>query len=324
MKIPKIHRGIAVLSFIFSQLFAIAQQPAKTDDATHLMGEWFCGANQNDIYQIKSDKTTQHFGDKGTWLLSNNLLTISWENGYRLTIDTTQTGTPITGNSYPPGRNQPDILNFTHKGSTGTVTPTGPTLPITHTLTSADGRKMEVTILSKSETAIKAKRADGKECEIALDKLSAADKAFVAMSKNFDSIPFDGNTINYGRHIIIRVKNDIFAIETKGIPRTNPIKGDRCIYAIEYTIRSISKIGTAKKIISGVADENAKNPQPPIKCKFFTLLWSAGGDAAGCIYIKGQPDDMLPSGLEYYSEQFATIENINSQIDPNKWVRVTK
>lgn len=54
------------------------------------------------------------------------------------------------------------------------------TMPVAHTLTSADGRTIDVTILSKSDTAIKAKKADGKEAEITLDKLSEADKAFVA------------------------------------------------------------------------------------------------------------------------------------------------
>ena len=58
------------------------------------------------------------------------------------------------------------------------VTPA--TLPVAHTLTSKDGRTIDVTILSKSDTAIKAARADGKEFEIALDKLSDADKAFIA------------------------------------------------------------------------------------------------------------------------------------------------
>jgi hypothetical protein len=53
-------------------------------------------------------------------------------------------------------------------------------LPVARTLTSADGRTIDVTILSKSDTAIKAKKADGKEFEITLDKLSEADREFVA------------------------------------------------------------------------------------------------------------------------------------------------
>ena len=60
------------------------------------------------------------------------------------------------------------------------VSPKAGTLPTTRTLTSTDGRTIDVTILSKSPTAITAKKADGKEFEIALDKLSEADRAFVA------------------------------------------------------------------------------------------------------------------------------------------------
>jgi hypothetical protein len=53
-------------------------------------------------------------------------------------------------------------------------------MPVARTLTSADGRKMDVVILSKTATGIKAKRTDGKEVELTLDKLSDADKAFVS------------------------------------------------------------------------------------------------------------------------------------------------
>jgi hypothetical protein len=60
------------------------------------------------------------------------------------------------------------------------ITPTTQTMPVARTLTSSDGRAIDVTILSKSDTAIKAKKADGKEVEITLDKLSDTDKTFVA------------------------------------------------------------------------------------------------------------------------------------------------
>ena len=66
------------------------------------------------------------------------------------------------------------------------IAPTAQTMPVARTLTSADGRTIEVTILSKSATAIKAKKADGKEFKIALDKLSDADKAFVVGLTNPD------------------------------------------------------------------------------------------------------------------------------------------
>jgi hypothetical protein len=55
------------------------------------------------------------------------------------------------------------------------------TLPAARTLTSADGRAMAGTILSKSDTAISFERAaDKKTFEIPLEKLSDSDKAFVA------------------------------------------------------------------------------------------------------------------------------------------------
>ena len=52
--------------------------------------------------------------------------------------------------------------------------------PVTRTLTSNDGRTVDVVITAKTETAIKARKADGTKFEIALDKLSDADKSFIA------------------------------------------------------------------------------------------------------------------------------------------------
>jgi hypothetical protein len=55
------------------------------------------------------------------------------------------------------------------------------TMPIPRTLTSTDGRKMDVIITEKTATGIKAKRAtDQKEFELELARLSAEDQTFVA------------------------------------------------------------------------------------------------------------------------------------------------
>ena len=55
-----------------------------------------------------------------------------------------------------------------------------PVTPTTRTITDSGGRKIEVTIIGKSATGIKAKRtSDGKEFSVELAKLSADDQAFV-------------------------------------------------------------------------------------------------------------------------------------------------
>ncbi len=52
--------------------------------------------------------------------------------------------------------------------------------PAEHTITSADGRSLDVTIVGRTETGIKAiRQSDGKEFEIAFDKLSTKDQDFV-------------------------------------------------------------------------------------------------------------------------------------------------
>ncbi|MEO5715801.1 MAG: hypothetical protein ABIT37_20145 [Luteolibacter sp.] len=155
----------------------------------HLFGEWFCDGLKTDVYRLNADKTAQHFSARGAWQLVNGVLTISWANGYRLTIEISQTGSTITGNSYAPGSNHADPLSFTKVGHEappilmpGTEVTRTPEdyLPVNHTLTDSSGRKIEATILSKSETIVKFRRvSDGKDYEMPIAKLSAEDQNFL-------------------------------------------------------------------------------------------------------------------------------------------------
>lgn len=161
--------------------------PNPPGGSDHLMGKWICNNNEADIYLINPDKTVRHFVHKGSWEIVENLLTISWENGFRLTIDTTQTGPEFTGLSYPPGKLKPDTLIFTRekqasltRNSTPAAAAPKAALPAKHTLTAADGRQMAGTVLAKTNTGIKFRRdADNKEFDIPLEKLSEADRKFV-------------------------------------------------------------------------------------------------------------------------------------------------
>jgi hypothetical protein len=167
----------------------VDKEPSATavaqPEARHLMGKWICNNDPADVYQINPDKTAQHFRDKGNWQVADNLLTISWENGFRLIFDTNQTGPAFTGLSYPPGKIEPDKLLFSceeNPAPAAAETPAVPavTLPAERTLTSADGRQMAGSVLSKSDSGIKFRRtSDNKEFEIPLDKLSAEDRTWV-------------------------------------------------------------------------------------------------------------------------------------------------
>lgn len=75
------------------------------------------------------------------------------------------------------------IAGFSQEATT-TPIPVAPTLPVSRTLTAADGRKLEATITAKTATAIKGKTAAGKEFTLELSKLSAEDQAFVATTRN--------------------------------------------------------------------------------------------------------------------------------------------
>jgi hypothetical protein len=192
--------AIFILTITLSFLFGtglnhaqVSQEPSTTADAQpgagHLIGKWICNNDPADVYDINPDKTAQHFHDKGSWQIAENLLTIAWENGYRLSFDTTQGGPRFIGLSYPPGKTDPDKLIFTRENTPAppVLEPLNPavTLPAERTLTSADGRQMAGTVLAKTDAGIKFRRAsDGRAIDIPLDKLSADDRSWVDKSKN--------------------------------------------------------------------------------------------------------------------------------------------
>jgi len=90
-----------------------AEKPS--DNLERFFGEWVCNGVETDIYVIKRNKKAFHGGSTATWQVTGQLLTISWDNGWQLTIDVTQTGSEIIGKSYPPRRTTPDVLVFTTK-----------------------------------------------------------------------------------------------------------------------------------------------------------------------------------------------------------------
>ena len=214
------------------------------------------------------------------------------------------------------------------------VTPTAQTMPVARTLTSADGRTIDVVITAKTATAIVVKKADNKEFEIALDKLSAADKAFVAelaAHPTLSPIPFEklkgyGWRFNYGNHILIRVKDQIFAFKADGIPSQKPIvyKGDNCIYAIKYKVVKFAKGPTGKTIVSKTVDAEGH----PINCVIdfseFKILWSPGGSTTGSLTFSKQTFGRStkvgpPPETEYYNQQLPTLDSVAS-LDPKGWL----
>ena len=142
----------------------------------HLIGEWMCNGVPTDVYVILKSNTAYHATDTGTWKVEDGLLTISWENGYRMTIAITQTEPTIIANSYPPGATRSVALKFTK---------TYTSLPAEREITDTTGRKLAGTILSKTDTNIRFRRApDGKEFDLSISKLSDEDRKFIASVRN--------------------------------------------------------------------------------------------------------------------------------------------
>jgi len=203
-------------------------------------------------------------------------------------------------------------------------TATATMLPAPRTLTDTTGRKLEGIILSKDATSIKFRRPDGKEFDLPLANLSKADRAFVSNAevKKPHRVEFTGGLVTYGRHLIFRNKEGIIAIEINATPGKNADETDKCVYAIAYTIRNLKKTGEFVTIEKGNARDiigAASRSNRTIACKFLKIDWSASGETEGHVYLKTLPED-----TEFYSEQLETLENIDTQIDPAKWVKLTK
>lgn len=208
-------------------------------------------------------------------------------------------------------------------------TATATTLPAQRTLTDTTGRKIDVIITSKTTTAIKATRAsDGKEFTFELAKLSADDRAFVAnadLKKNTPVVLSKTSKTNiqvaYGQHLILRIPPNTFAVEINARPSKDAVDlSDKTAYAISYTIRRSSKVGRFETIKEGDAKEaRPSNGDVMLACTYFKLQWSAGGAGTGWLYLKS-----LPEGTEFHGEQLASLENFDTQIDPAKWVKLTK
>ena len=96
--------------------------------------------------------------------------------------------TPPAAVAAPPERrgNWAEAMGINPEGEnigrdTPPTAPPGPAAkPIRRTLKAADGRTLDATLLSRTETAVKVRRqADGQEFVIPLEKLSVADRDFI-------------------------------------------------------------------------------------------------------------------------------------------------
>jgi hypothetical protein len=218
------------------------------------------------------------------------------------------------------------------------------TLPAARTLKSVDGRTIDVVIVSKSATAIKAKKADGKEFEITLDKLSDADKAFVAglgeapVDKSSEAkklpttpIPFQKSNpndhassfgLNYGYHAFIRVGEEIYAIKTEIARDYDPSESNRP-YAITYEITKFKKAAAKGRIIESGKADDSKTGDNAIDCRDFQIRWGPSDKERGGLDFTGYRNGSfsvggVPSGTEYYNQQFPNLDSI-ANLDPNGW-----
>lgn len=218
------------------------------------------------------------------------------------------------------------------------------TLPATRTLKSVDGRTIDVVIVSKSPTAIKAKRANGKEFEIALDKLSDADRAFVAglgealVDKPSEAkklpttpIPFQKSNpndhvssfgLNYGYYAFIRVGEEIYAIKTEIAPDYNPSESNRP-NAIIYEITKFRKGASKGRIIESGKADHSKKTNNAIDYRDFQLHWDPDNKERGGLGFIGYKDGPFhvggaPSKSEYYTQQLPNLDSI-ANLDPNSW-----
>jgi hypothetical protein len=149
-----------------------------------LLGDWSCNGDVKDIYTIYGNRKVGHLTDKGTWRVSNDTLELRWDNGFRTVFEIKDIGDELIGKSYPPQRqDSPDKMVFQRVVQPPVRQPaqSAPTiLPAKREITDSSGRKMQVTILSRTADAIRIRRdGDGREYEIPITKLSDDDREFL-------------------------------------------------------------------------------------------------------------------------------------------------
>lgn len=211
--------------------------------------------------------------------------------------------------------------------------------PAERTFTDSQGRKMEVTIIGKTETTVKfTRKSDNKEFELPLTNISEDDRKFVADLKQPTAVPFDGHIAAYGPYFLIRIKGGFYGISIHGIPSIkSATPNDPCVYAIKYKIFEMAESGTAKLIADKTSDErDEKEKYHVIKCTKFEFEWSARGTENCYVHftgktmksfngapIQGAPKrpDGLPKDAEYYSQQIPSLEAITT-LDPTKWLKI--
>lgn len=161
------------------------------------------------------------------------------------------------------------------------------TLPMARTLTSADGRKLDVTILSKSATAIQCRVGD-KEVAIPLDKLSADDQAFVAGLANMP-------TASNKKHTVLLACKD-----TKEAPTDIQVNIAEVLEKIGYTV-------TICDDLNKYTDEEIKK---------FDVIWFGNKENERERFI-----DFIPEGklVVYMNSSFPCDPITYNQLLTKKW-----
>lgn len=168
--------------------FSLEPATGKTTQARsvseNLAGDWICNGDVNDIYSIGKNRKVSHRADKGTWRFSNGTLELRWDNGFRTVFEIGEIGDELIGRSYPPQRpDSPDRMVFQRVVQRPVGQPAAavqPIFPAKREITDSTGRKMQVTILSRTADAIRIRRnGDGREFEIPIARLSEDDRKFL-------------------------------------------------------------------------------------------------------------------------------------------------
>lgn len=175
MKTPLIALLVTILLGVCEEIRAVPER---------LLGDWSCNGNTNDIYTISENKKVGHLTDKGTWRESNGTLELRWDNGFRTVFEIKDIGDELIGESYSPQRpDVPDKMVFKRvvQPPVQQPAPSAPAIfPTKREITDSSGRKMQVTILSRTTDAIRIRRdSDGREYEIPITKLSDDDREFL-------------------------------------------------------------------------------------------------------------------------------------------------
>lgn len=121
--------------------------------------------------------------------------------------------------------------------------------------------------------------------------------------------------VEYGGHFLFRSNGHTYAIHITPLKDAAMPGIKDSEHAIRYTVRRLDENGVYQIIATARTDER-KAGSGYIECSDFSLQWSRSTETSGWLYLGSN----LPKGIDCYSESVESLDGLNPELPPGKWI----